>query len=88
MFIYNNRGGKDAEIRKLFNEPAWNYQVVRFLDKDGEDIIPRKDRVWTKGELLKRIEKVRHKTAYLSMFCYWTGEVKIGAIDARSANNC
>lgn len=48
LAIRNNaRGGHDREILKRFKEPAWNYQVMRFVDTNGKDIIPRKDRVWT-----------------------------------------
>jgi hypothetical protein len=55
VLIYNNRGGKDAEILARFNEPAWNYQVIRFLDGNGRDLIPRKDRVWTRDALAARM---------------------------------
>ena len=37
----------DQELLNRYEEPAWNYQVVRFLDASGKDIIPRKDRIWT-----------------------------------------
>ncbi len=48
VLVYNNRDtGKDNELRERFKEPAWNYQVIRFLDSAGKDVIPRKDRVWT-----------------------------------------
>eukprot|EP00035_Acanthoeca_spectabilis_P025315 m.457864 g.457864 ORF g.457864 m.457864 type:complete len:226 (-) comp21363_c0_seq1:97-774(-) len=55
ILIYNNRGGKDAKLLKRFREPAWNYQVVRFLGGDGSDILPRQDRVWTRTELAVRM---------------------------------
>jgi len=48
MLVYNNRNsGMDRELLRRYREPAWNYQVIRFLDANGRDIIPRKDRVWT-----------------------------------------
>ncbi|MEM9282203.1 MAG: VPGUxxT family thioredoxin-like (seleno)protein, type 2 [Verrucomicrobiota bacterium] len=53
--IFNNQPGKDAEILKQFGEPAWNYQVVRFLDGAAQDIIPRKDRVWTLEGIASRM---------------------------------
>ncbi|MEM7014760.1 MAG: VPGUxxT family thioredoxin-like (seleno)protein, type 2 [Verrucomicrobiota bacterium] len=53
--IYNNQGGKDRELLNRFKEPAWNYQVVRFLDSEAKDIIPRKDRVWEIGPLASRM---------------------------------
>ncbi len=60
VLVYNNRGGEDRRQLERFNEPAWNYQVVRFLDSEGRDIIPRKDRVWTVRHLASRmIETLR-----------------------------
>lgn len=57
VLVRNNVPGKEAEIRKRFGEPAWNYQVVRFLDADGKDLIPRKDRVWDIVALAARMKK-------------------------------
>jgi hypothetical protein len=45
--IYNNAKGKDAKILKEFKEPAWNYQVIRFITQEKEDIIPRRDKINT-----------------------------------------
>ena len=53
--IYNNRPGIDAELIRTYREPAWNYQVVRFLDGSGKDLIPRRDRVWTVDALAPRM---------------------------------
>lgn len=94
LLIHNNKGGEDARIRKKFKEPAWNYQVVRFLDSKGEDIIPRKDRVWSTSAIMARIEEAlteyqrgqlsstSTETARVALcqYCFWTGETKIGAI--------
>lgn len=55
VLVYNNRGGEDRRLLERFNEPAWNFQVVRFLDAQGRDIIPRKDRVWTVRHLASRM---------------------------------
>jgi hypothetical protein len=55
LLIHNNKPGTDAEVMKRFGEPAWNYQVVRFLDAAGADIIARKDRVWETGPLAERM---------------------------------
>ena len=38
LLIHNNKPGKDAEVLRRFGEPAWNYQVVRFLDAQGSDL--------------------------------------------------
>ena len=55
VLVYNNRRGKDRELLKRFDEPSWNFQVVRFLNAEGRDIIPRKDRVWTTSHLASRM---------------------------------
>jgi Thioredoxin-like len=58
VLIYNNRtGGMDEKNLARFQEPSWNYQVVRFLDANARDIIPRKDRVWSlSGVALRAIK--------------------------------
>jgi hypothetical protein len=53
--IYNNVKGKDAEVLKRFGEPAWNNPVVRFVNADGNDLIPRKDGVYATGPLVGRM---------------------------------
>ena len=56
LLIHNNASdGHDAEVLARYGEPAWNYQVVRFLDADGDDLIPRRDRVWETGPILTRM---------------------------------
>ena len=57
VLVYNNRPGVDAKILKRYDEPSWNYQVIRFLDSSGRDIIPRRDRVWSvKGVAIRMVE--------------------------------
>lgn len=55
VLVYNNRGGDDRQLLERFDEPGWNYQVVRFLNAQGRDIIPRKDHVWTVHDLAARM---------------------------------
>ncbi len=56
MLVYNNRSGEmDQKLLKRYQEPAWNYQVIRFIDSNGQDIIPRKDRIWTTGGVASRM---------------------------------
>ncbi len=58
MLVYNNRSGEmDLALLKRYREPAWNFQVIRFLDAAGRDIIPRKDRVWTTRGVAQRMVK-------------------------------
>lgn len=45
--IYNNtKGDADAQVRQQYEEPAWNYPVVRVVDAKGEDLIPRVADQW------------------------------------------
>jgi len=37
---FGRRTGRDAELRERFKEPAWNDQVIRFLDANANDFIP------------------------------------------------
>jgi len=55
LLIHNNTPGPDADALADFGEPAWNYQVVRFLDASGNDLLPRQDRVWETGPLAARM---------------------------------
>jgi len=45
----------DQKLLKRFKEPAWNYQVIRFLNAEGNDVIPCKDRVWTTSGVASRM---------------------------------
>lgn len=55
VLVYNNRPGRDAALLVRFGEPAWNNPVVRFLDGDGQDLIPRKAGVWSPYAVGKRM---------------------------------
>ena len=41
LAIYNNKGGKDAEILKKYGEPSWNNPVVRIVNAQGDNIVNR-----------------------------------------------
>jgi hypothetical protein len=58
VLVSNNQGGADKVLLDRFNEPAWNYQVIRFLDSRGVDIISRKEGVWTIGGVAGRLVEV------------------------------
>jgi len=53
--IYNNRGGIDSKILNQFFEPSWNNPVVRFIDHNAKDLIPRKDGIYSISEIAKRM---------------------------------
>jgi hypothetical protein len=55
VVIHNNKPGKDEEVLKRFNEPAWNYPVARFVNSDGQDLIPRKDEVFSIEDIASRM---------------------------------
>jgi len=62
LVIYNNQGGEDSKLLAKYKEPSWNYQVVRFLNGEGLDIIPRKDKVWTLPGVAERMEEALVKS--------------------------
>lgn len=41
LAIYNNKQGDDAKTLQFFNEPAWNNPVVRIVNADKNDLMPR-----------------------------------------------
>lgn len=41
LAVYNNKGGKDAEMLDLFQEPSWNNPVVRIVDKNEKALTNR-----------------------------------------------
>ena len=53
--VYNNRGGADGRALQRFGEPSWNNPVVRFLDAEGDDWIPRRDGVWSTRGIAQRM---------------------------------
>mgnify|MGYP005995394033 CR=1 FL=1 len=59
--VYNNVKGKDAKILREFKEPAWNYQVIRFITHEKKDIIPRRDKISTVPAVATRMIEVLEK---------------------------
>lgn len=41
VVVYNNVTGPDRKVLEAFGEPAWNNPVVRILDAEGQDVVPR-----------------------------------------------
>ena len=41
LAIFNNKGGKDSEVLKRYDEPSWNNPVVRIVDAKGKNLIRR-----------------------------------------------
>lgn len=55
LLVFNNKGGDDEKVRLRFGEPAFNNPVVRFLDADAADVIPRADSIWSQHGLAERM---------------------------------
>jgi hypothetical protein len=101
--VFNNRGGADAEVLHLFEEPSWNNPVVRIVDARGRELTRRLAGDYSPGgfsaTMIAALKKTgatiprylqiahaelsalgRTDTALLSMFCFWEGELELGAI--------
>lgn len=64
LAIYNNVGGADKVILDKFNERAWNNPVVRFIDKNGVDLIPKMEfslNPFLLHEKMKRVILLNHR---------------------------
>lgn len=55
LAIHNNVGGADAAVLARYGEPAWNNPVIRFLDARGNDLIPRRDGLYSEHEIAQRL---------------------------------
>lgn len=53
--IQNNKPGHDAQIVKRFDEAASSLPVMRFLDGEGHDIVPRADHILSTHDVAKRL---------------------------------
>ena len=62
LLVRNNKPGAEAQLLKKYKEPSWNYPVVRFVDGKGKDLIPRKDQLFRKEQILARMNEVLAKT--------------------------
>lgn len=55
--IFNNKK-IDAKDLARFHEPAWNNPVIRFFDSEWKEIVPRKDSLWSTGDVALRLVEV------------------------------
>ena len=103
--IYNNKGGADAKVLSYYKEPSWNNPVVRIVDANKRNIVPRiggdysslgvvqsmilaliQDEkevpAWlTLLEKELKAQKTGTEKATFSMYCFWTGEKKLGQVE-------
>jgi hypothetical protein len=70
LAVYNNRPGEDARILERYGEPSWNNPVVRLLDGQGRDLLPRAGGIYAPevvgARMLAALEKAgRERPRYL-----------------------
>ena len=86
VLVFNNQGGEDRRLLDRFGEPAWNFQVVRFLNAQGSDIIPRRDRVWTvHGIATRMIAALRAVKRPVPKYLHALAEESDGEMSDRNA---
>ncbi len=61
LCIYNNKKGKDAKVLGLYGEPSWNNPVVRMVDGEGKNLVPRLAGNYSASGLVALINKYFRK---------------------------
>lgn len=61
--IFNNKGGKDGEALKRFNEPAWNNPVVRIVRADYQDVVVRMPNFSSSVQIVSGIRQALERNA-------------------------
>ena len=102
VVVRNNVGGEERRVLESFGEPTWNNPVVRFLDHERRDLVPRYATKWSTASLVQSMKAAlrsanrdvppyldglaaelgaRTEKTVFSMYCFWTGEVKLAGLD-------
>lgn len=56
VLIHNNtEGDRDASVRKAYREPSWNNPVLRIVNSDGEDVVPRLTNQWSVPAVVEQL---------------------------------
>jgi len=55
LAVFNNQPGKDELILKRFSEPPENFPVVRLIDHEGHDLIPRREDAYFVRDIAERM---------------------------------
>lgn len=86
--VFNNVGGRDAEILKSFGEPSWNNPVVRIITADRVALAPRFAGPYTVEAFNRLLASARPalQTATLAAACFWECEARLGALEAVRAS--
>lgn len=89
LLVYNNRQGQDEALLKRFKEPAWNNPVIRLVDVAGNDLIPRADRVWSRGgTALRMISALQAAGAEAPTYLRWLADEQTPTETAVFAMHC
>ena len=91
--IYNNKGGKDADVLKYYGEPSWNNPVVRIVDYDKLDIVPRVSGNYTPYGVVRAMvytlqRQQRAIPAYLQLLYDELKAAKLGTAEATFSMYC
>jgi hypothetical protein len=91
--IYNNKGGKDGEALKTFGEPAWNNPVVRMVQPDNKDLVPRISNFNSPAQLVRGIRNALQTTSvaipkYLDLLLEELAAREIGLETATFSMSC
>lgn len=57
LAIFNNKGGKDKEILEKYKEPSWNNPVVRIVDVEEQNVVPRISNDYSAATLSLRMKQ-------------------------------
>lgn len=58
VVVYNNTlRGENRRLLHEYSEPSWNNPILRFLDPNGQDVIPRKEGVYDPPGIARRMVK-------------------------------
>ncbi|MBK1835545.1 hypothetical protein [Roseibacillus ishigakijimensis] len=56
LLIRNNHPGEEASWLAHYHEPGWNFPVARFFSGEGQELLPRRDRLFSLPDLFPRLE--------------------------------
>jgi len=81
--VINNRGQTESDRQALqrFGEPMLNNPVVRLLESEGKDLLPRKGGIYSASELLSRmheaLKKFSSSSSIPTWFSFYCDEVRL-----------
>lgn len=84
--IFNNKGGKDKEILKKYNEPAWNNPVVRIIDSNEKSLASRVGNDYSALTLCRRMKEALIKNGsevpeFLNLLELELSSIQLNTID-------